>query len=102
MFMAGARTSPAGWRTTQTADAAIARSQDGGRNWEVLQGGLPPHLHGDVEAMALEAWNGSCQVFAGTTDGEVFFSEDQGEHWSQIASGLPPISNGCNHLNLLQ
>ena len=61
MFMAGARTSPAGWRTTQTADAAIARSQDGGRNWEVLQGGLPPHLHGDVEAMALEAWNGSCQ-----------------------------------------
>ena len=41
LFMAGSRYNPGQWRQTHDADAAIGRSRDGGRTWEILTDGLP-------------------------------------------------------------
>ncbi len=98
MFTAGAASRPPFWLQTHAADARIARSTDGGKNWEVMQNGLPEKIHGNVEAMAMEVYNGSFALYAGTTDGDVFFSDNEGNNWSKIVEGLPPISKAHHYL----
>jgi photosystem II stability/assembly factor-like uncharacterized protein len=100
IFMAGAISTPGTWRKTHTADSRIAHSRNGGKTWEVLHHGLPEHLRANVEALAMEVWNGSGALFAGTTDGDVFYSEDEGERWSRIVNGLPPICKWGHSRNL--
>lgn len=100
LFVAGARTGPGTWRKLHTADARIARSRDGGKSWEVLNEGLPDHIRGNIEAMAMDAWSGGFAVFAGTTDGEVFSSTDGGESWRKIIQGIGPVSKAHHHHNL--
>jgi photosystem II stability/assembly factor-like uncharacterized protein len=102
MFTAGAINSPGVWYKTRAADPRIARSRDGGRTWEFLGRGLPEHIHGNTEAMSMNAWRGGFCLFVGTTDGEVFYSEDEGETWSIIAAGLPAISKRAHYRILSQ
>jgi photosystem II stability/assembly factor-like uncharacterized protein len=100
MFMAGSACSPGDWRTTHDADAAVGRSRDGGRTWEILTQGLPAHIVGNFEAMTMASWPGGFTLFAATTDGDVFASEDGGESWATIASDLAPISKGEHYVPL--
>jgi photosystem II stability/assembly factor-like uncharacterized protein len=100
MFMAGSACSPGDWRQTNDADAAIGRSRDAGRTWELLTRGLPAHIVGNFEAMTMAAWPGGYALFAATTDGDVFASEDEGATWATIASGLAPISKGDHYVPL--
>lgn len=100
VFKAGARTNPGQWRTTNTADARIARSTDYGQSWQMLEQGLPEHIRGNVEAMAMNLWDGGFALFAGTTDGEVFASVDEGETWQSIIAGVAPVSKGGHYYPL--
>jgi len=101
MFTTGAAGSPGAWRTTKDADAAIARTRDAGATWEYLSGGLPGHLHGNVEAITMNVFPGGFELFAGTTDGELFYSNDEGETWATIGQDLPPVAKS-GHLNNLR
>jgi photosystem II stability/assembly factor-like uncharacterized protein len=106
LFTAGALHAPSVWRFTGGADGRIARSRDGGKTWQVLGfalvdgntqvSGLPPYIHGNIEAMSMSVWPGGFSLFAGTTDGDVFLSEDEGESWPIIARGLSPVSKGMH------
>jgi photosystem II stability/assembly factor-like uncharacterized protein len=100
MFTAGARENPRAWRATHDADATIARSRDGGKNWQLLDEGLPGHLRGNVEAMAMEVCDSTVSLFAATTDGDILFSDNEGERWSKLAQGLPAVSKGEHYLRL--
>jgi len=100
VFMAGSICSPNGWRTTHDADSRIARSADGGRSWEYLTNGLPDHIRGNIEALAMNTWQGGTSLFGGTTDGDVFASDDGGQTWKTIANGLPPVSKSGHYRNL--
>jgi photosystem II stability/assembly factor-like uncharacterized protein len=101
LFMAGSAGSPGRWPQTHDADAAIMRSRDGGRTFEMLTEGLPEHLRGNVEAMSVYTWPDGFALFAATTDGDVFASETGGDTWAQIASGLAPISKVGHYHNLV-
>lgn len=100
IFMAGAICGPGDWPRTKTADARVARSRDGGRHWQYLEGGLPDHIHGNIEGFALNVWPGGGALFAGTTDGDIFTSDDDGETWSTIARRIGAVSKGGHHLAL--
>ena len=100
MFTSGAKTGPGTWRKTHTADSRVARSRDSGKSWEILNEGLPEHIRGNIEAMAMDVWNGGFALFAGTTDGEVFCSADEGDHWLKIIQGIGPVSKAHHHHNL--
>ena len=100
VFMAGAICGPGDWRKTKTADARIARSRDGGTHWQYLEGGLPAHIHGNIEGFTLNVWPGGSNLFAGTTDGDVFMSGDEGETWSTIARRIGAVSKGGHHVML--
>jgi photosystem II stability/assembly factor-like uncharacterized protein len=98
MFVAGAGSRPPNWLKTRTADAKIARSRDAGKSWEILRGGLPEQMRGNIEAMTMEMWDGQVSLFAGTLDGEIFHSDNEGDQWTKIVAGLPPISKAHHHL----
>ncbi len=100
LFVAGAKTGPGTWRKLHTADARVARSRNGGKTWEIVGRGLPDHIRGNIEGMAMDVWNGGSALFAGTTDGDVFYSEDEGEHWQTIIQGIGPVSKSHHHVNL--
>jgi photosystem II stability/assembly factor-like uncharacterized protein len=95
MFVAAAEHNPTTWRKagpSARAEGRIYRSQDGGRQWQRIRGGLPESLKHEFGALCLEESNGTCSIFGGTTGGELFVSEDGGENWSCVASDLAPIS----------
>ena len=100
VFIAGAICGPGSWRESKTADARVARSRDAGTSWQYLEGGLPAHIHGNIEGFAFHVCPGGSQLFAGTTDGDVFLSEDEGETWSTIAKRIGAVSKGGHHLML--
>ena len=100
LFVAGAKTGPGTWRKLHTADARVARSRDGGKTWDILSGGLPDHIRGNIEGMAMDVWNGGYALFAGTTDGDIFYSDDEGEHWQTIVKGIGPVSKSHHYHNL--
>jgi photosystem II stability/assembly factor-like uncharacterized protein len=97
MFISGAQRQPGSWRDSHFAGGRISRSNDGGKTWEPLTGGLPDRLHGSVEAMCLEDCGGVISLFAATTQGEVFHSANGGGTWAQIASDLAPITKGGHY-----
>jgi photosystem II stability/assembly factor-like uncharacterized protein len=100
MFVAGARQNPGFWLQSKNAESAVARSRDGGKTWQLAMRGLPDPMKANYEAMTLEAWNGSCALFLGNTDGDVFYSDDEGENWRKIAERLPAISKGGHYMLL--
>jgi len=100
LFTAGAKTGPRSWRELHTADSRIARSRDGGNSWEVLNEGLPEHIRGNVEALAMDVWKGGFALFAGTTDGEVFYGADEGQRWQKLVQGIGPVSKSHHYQNL--
>src|SRR5262249_38077513 len=101
LFTASAESNPGTWFNSHSANAKISRSRDGGNTWEILGGGLPKGMQGNVEAMALEDWGSSFSLFAATTAGEVFCSDDGGENWALIARDLPPVSKGDHYKPLM-
>ena len=95
MFVATAEHNPTTWRKAGSqarAEGKIYRSNDAGKNWQRLRGGLPDSLKHEFGALCLEESNGNCAIFGGTTGGEIFCSEDNGESWTLITSELAPIS----------
>jgi hypothetical protein len=101
MFIAAAKDGPGAWRANPFAGARISRSRDGGRTWQVLAGGLPDRMQGNIEAMCLDGYPGGCSLFAATTAGEVFVSDDAGDTWTLAAADLAPISKGGHYLPLM-
>jgi photosystem II stability/assembly factor-like uncharacterized protein len=68
----------------------VARTRDGGKNWEQLRQGLPQdNAYDVVYRHALDASQG-CLAF-GSTTGNLYLSEDGGDNWLTVANNLPPV-----------
>jgi photosystem II stability/assembly factor-like uncharacterized protein len=101
MFVAGGEADPYHWMQTKSANPRIARTRDGGDNWDILGEGMPEHMDSSFEAMILETSGDSCEIYAGNTDGEIYYSDDEGETWSKTVGGIPPVSKTI-HYTILQ
>lgn len=101
MFIAGGEADPYHWMQTKKANARVARSVDGGANWEIVAQGMPASFDASFEAMSIEAWPGGSRVFLGNTDGEIWSSDDDGAHWQCIANKVGPVSKTI-HYTILQ
>ena len=102
VVVSGAASSPgSAWLKAGTADPRIARSRDAGTTWELLERGLPEHIHGNIEALTMDRTPTGFALVAGTTDGDVFYSDDEGETWSKIAEGIGAVSKAGHYRGLM-
>ena len=85
LFIAAAATPPPGWQPH--ANAAIYRSEDGGKNWSQLTQGLPPQFDEMVRPMAV----GDAGTVYAAAGSQLFASGDDGESWRAVAQDLPTV-----------
>jgi photosystem II stability/assembly factor-like uncharacterized protein len=70
----------------------VARTRDGGQNFEVLRNGLPQERAYDLTYRhGLDIDETGRELAFGTTTGSLWWSEDQGDHWQNLSTHLPPI-----------
>jgi photosystem II stability/assembly factor-like uncharacterized protein len=90
LFTAGAEVSPPFWRRPEGCRSQVYRSDNQGRSWQTLKGGLPENLRAAPRTVAGDAaapgW-----VMVGMQNGALWLSRDHGDSFRQIAAGLPTI-----------
>ena len=90
LFTAGAEVPPPLWRRPEGCRSQFYRSDDQGRSWQALKGGLPNDMPaaprivaGDTE---VPGW-----VMVGMQDGALWLSRDHGDSFAKVATGLPTL-----------
>jgi photosystem II stability/assembly factor-like uncharacterized protein len=96
LFMAVGVGWPPHWYASGRAQGKIARSEDGGRSWQRLLGGLPDGQRALFSALSLQTHADGFDLFAADTDGQVYESRDGGRRWRVVAD-LAPVSKGEFH-----
>ena len=90
LYTAGAEVPPPHWSRAGGPGAAFYRSEDAGRSWHRLTGGLPDRLEAAPRAVAGDRDDPEA-IYVGLHDGDIWASADGGEGFVRIASGLPPV-----------
>jgi hypothetical protein len=71
----------------------VTATRDGGRTFEALGYGLPPHdAYHLVYRHALACAEDGRSLAMGSTTGGLWFSDDEGAQWHCLSRDLPPIS----------
>jgi len=79
-------------RVPVDAKLVVARTRDGGRNFDVLRKGLPQeHAYDLVYRHGLDVDESGNRLAFGSTTGGLWLSEDQGDTWRCLSTQLPPI-----------
>jgi len=90
LFTAGAEVPPPLWRRPEGCRSQFYRSENQGRSWRVLKGGLPNDIRAAPRVVAgdsqVPGW-----VMVGMQNGEVWLSRDFGESFDCVATGLPAV-----------
>ena len=104
LFLGTARGGVRSWAEAPGARGEMFRSDDGGRSWKKLSGGLPEQMQSRVTAILIDRADPNQIYFAGglpgranvpmhANDAGVYHSRDGGESWTQVFSlehGEPP------------
>jgi photosystem II stability/assembly factor-like uncharacterized protein len=90
LFTAGAEVPPPGWRRPEGARSQFYRSENQGRSWQALKGGLPNDLRAAPRVVAGDSRTPGW-VMVGMQDGDLWLSRDFGDSFQRIASGLPAL-----------
>lgn len=70
----------------------VARTQDGGRSFELLSEGLPQqHAYDLIYRHGMDIDASGKRLVMGSTTGNLWLSEDGGERWTAVSNHLPPI-----------
>jgi photosystem II stability/assembly factor-like uncharacterized protein len=83
---------PGRWHRPEGGDSGIARSEDGGRTWQVSTKGLPSPCVGIPRGLVI-APDDTSLCFAGFTDGTIWASHDSGQSFERLLDGLPPVTS---------
>jgi hypothetical protein len=106
LFLATAHGSPPSWLREGRAKAAIYRSEDGGRSWQQLGGGLPDSIQRSVAGLVGDPIEDG-RLYAAMGDyaptlpkgevpgGEVWATSDRGDTWERIYEAPSPVRSLC-------
>jgi photosystem II stability/assembly factor-like uncharacterized protein len=90
LFTAAAEVPPGMWRRPQGANSKFFRSEDQGKSWNELGGGLPEHMPAAPRATTSRPGQAG-SFLVGMNDGTIWMTANHGESFDQIATGLPPV-----------
>ena len=93
VFTAAAAVPPPGWSRPEGAQSAVYRSDDQGKRWTRLTGGLPEDLRPAPRAVSGDPADPNC-VCVGMTDGTVWMTEDGGDSFRPVLSMPTPAASG--------
>jgi photosystem II stability/assembly factor-like uncharacterized protein len=81
------------FRVVPEAKLRVYRTQDAGKSWEPLTGGLPQaNAYESVLRDGLTAdTHDPAGIYFGTRSGKVFGSANAGERWKELADALPSV-----------
>jgi hypothetical protein len=80
------------YRIPVNGEVVVARTRDGGKQFEVLREGLPQHDAYDLVYRHALAIDGSGDRLAfGSTTGGLWVTENQGDRWQALDARLPPV-----------
>ena len=103
-FTAAAAVPPPGWSRPEGARSAVYRSEDQGKTWHRLNGGLPEDLRAAPRAVAGDPHDPD-RVCVGMTDGAVWMTEDGGESFRAAvqlgANAANPRAAGVTSLRIV-
>ncbi len=100
MFTAAAEVPPPGWTRPEGANSAFYRSDDQGRTWRQLHGGLPDHIKPAPRCVAGDP-DDPDGVFFGLTDGSVWLTRNGGESFERILDvPLPPEASDTSAVHV--
>jgi len=77
-------------RTAVGGALCVARTENGGKKWEMLRDGLPQEDCYDIVFRHALDLSGDTLAF-GSTTGNAYWSDDRGESWREIGHNFPPI-----------
>ena len=91
--MIDAKTIPAaGVAVVRDGKVVVARTRDGGQNYEILRNGLPQnHAYDLTYRHGLDIDETGNRLAFGSTTGSLWVTEDQGDSWQCVSEHLPPI-----------
>jgi photosystem II stability/assembly factor-like uncharacterized protein len=101
LFMSAGVGWPVHWYELGRARGKIFRSEDAGKTWQRLLGGLPNGQRALFSALTIEARKDGFSLYAADTDGQVFESLDGGDSWTIIAD-VPPVSKADFYKGLVR
>jgi photosystem II stability/assembly factor-like uncharacterized protein len=101
LFMSAGVGWPVHWYELGRARGKIFRSEDAGKTWRRLLGGLPNGQRALFSALTIEACRDGFSLHAADTDGQVFESLDGGDSWTIIAD-VPPVSKADFYKGLVR
>ena len=79
-------------RIPVNGEVVVARTRDGGRNFDVLRDGLPQlDAYDLVYRHALAIDDSGDRLAFGSTTGGLWISEDQGDRWQALQARLPMV-----------
>ena len=90
LFTAGAEVPPPRWQRPEGCRSEIYRSENQGRSWQALKGGLPNDIRAAPRVVAGDSLSPGW-VLVGMQDGDLWLSRDFGESFQCIATGLPAV-----------
>jgi photosystem II stability/assembly factor-like uncharacterized protein len=74
----------------------VARTDDGGKSWQIFRNGLPQtHAYDLVYRHGLAITTDGKTLAMGSTTGGLWVSEDAGKSWCAVDARLPPIAAVC-------
>lgn len=90
LFTAASEVPPSRWGRPEGANAKFFRSDDKGRTWKELSGGLPDHIKPAPRSTSGDP-SSPGTFLVGMLDGSVWMTRDAGESFKQIITGLPAV-----------
>lgn len=90
LFTAGTEVPPPDWGRPGGPGGEVYRSENAGKSWRRLTGGLPGRIETAPRAVAGDRQDPDA-LYVGLQAGEIWASPDGGEGFTQFAAGLPPV-----------
>jgi photosystem II stability/assembly factor-like uncharacterized protein len=91
LFTAGAAVPPPGWRRPEGPGCGIYRSDDQGKRWTRLLGGLPDEIAKAAPRAVANDPADPDGIYVGLNDGTVWATGDGGERFAKAFEGLPTV-----------